>query len=128
MSAEIEVTEKNSFREYTEAIRVGQFIFVAGQCALDDNNEVVGVGDFEAQVRYTFGRITKILERFGATWSDVVKTSKIFKEMSPENVAAYQQVRRETMGPRFPVTIGVESNLFMPEILFEIEVMAVVPD
>ena len=125
MGVDIEVAEENQFREYTEAIRVGQFIFVAGQCALDDNNEVVGVGDFEAQVRYTFGRIATILERFGATWSDVVRTSKIFKEMSPENVAAYQQVRRETMGPRFPVTIGVESNLFMPELLFEMEVLAV---
>jgi enamine deaminase RidA (YjgF/YER057c/UK114 family) len=125
MSAEIEASETNSYREYSEAIRAGQFIFVAGQCALDDDNEVVGVGDFEAQVRYTFGRIATILERFGATWSDVVRTSKIFKEMSPENVAAYQQVRRETMGPRFPVTIGVESNLFMPELLFEMEVLAV---
>ena len=128
MGDDIESGEKNSFREYTEAIRVGQFLFVAGQCALDDNNEVVGVGDFEAQVRYTFDRIAKILERFGATWSDVVRTSKIFREMSPENVAAYQQARRETMGPRFPVTIGVESNLFMPEILFEMEVQAVIPE
>jgi enamine deaminase RidA (YjgF/YER057c/UK114 family) len=128
VSTTIEAIPDKRGRDYSEAIRVGQLIFVAGQCALDDEDQVVGVGDFEAQVRDTFRRIESMLAHFGASWSDVVKTSKIFKEMSPENVAIYQKVRREVMGPRYPVTMGTESDLFLPELMFEMEVIAVVPD
>lgn len=128
MSTYIDAIPSQSGRDYSEAIRVGQLIFVAGQCALDDDGQVVGVGDFEAQVRDTFRRIEERLNYFGASWSDVVKTSKIFKEMSDENVAIYQKVRREVMGPRYPVTMGTQSDLFLPELLFEMEVTAALPE
>src|SRR5262245_5884837 len=104
MSTEIEAIG-GDFRDLSEAIRVGQWVFLSGQCALDDDDQVVGVGDMEAQVRHTFKQIGDLLEQVGASWSDVVKTSKIFKEFTAENVAIYQRVRHETMGPRYPATI-----------------------
>jgi enamine deaminase RidA (YjgF/YER057c/UK114 family) len=128
VSTKIEAIPDKRGRDYSEVIRVGQVIFLAGQCALDDDDQVVGVGDFEAQVRDTFRRIGEMLAHFGASWSDVVETTKIFKEMSPENLAIYQKLRREVMGPRYPVTIGIQSDLMYPELLFEMKVIAVVPD
>lgn len=128
MGTGIEYIKDERGRDYSEAIRAGQFIFVAGQCALDENDQVVGVGDFEAQVRYTFKLLGNVLARSGASWANVVKTSKIFKEMSPENLAAYQRVRRETCSPPFPSTIGVQSDLMFPELLFEMDAIAFVPE
>ena len=35
----------------SQGFRVGDFVFVSGQAAVDEHGEVVGIGDFAAQAR-----------------------------------------------------------------------------
>lgn len=111
-------------RKYSEAVIVGDLIFVSGQAALDENDDVVGVGDFEAQMRQTFKNIEDALEKCGAAWKDVVKTTTHFKRIV-EDYPVFARVRGELLKPPYPVTIGVQSELFMPELLFEMDAIAV---
>jgi enamine deaminase RidA (YjgF/YER057c/UK114 family) len=113
-------------RNYSDAVVVGDLVYVSGQAALDDDDQIVGVGDFEAQVRQTYGNIESALAKCGATWSDVVKTTTHFKRIV-EDYPSYARVRGELLTPPYPATIGVQSELFMPELLFEMDAIAVLP-
>ncbi|MEA2419982.1 MAG: hypothetical protein QOE60_2188 [Thermoleophilaceae bacterium] len=124
MAAEPKYIEDPRGRKYSEAVIVGDMIFVSGQAALDENDQIVGVGDFEAQMRQTFKNIGDALEKCGASWEDVVKTTTHFKRIV-EDYPVFARVRGELLQPPYPATIGVQSELFMPELLFEMDAIAV---
>ena len=48
-------------------------VHVAGQVPLNAQNELVGEGDFQAQVRQAFENVRLALEAVGMTFDDVVK-------------------------------------------------------
>ncbi|MFN8187039.1 MAG: RidA family protein [Gaiellales bacterium] len=48
-------------------------VFVAGQGPVSADGDLVGEGDFEAQVRQTFDNLTIVLEQAGASLASVVK-------------------------------------------------------
>ncbi len=61
---------------FSQAWRVdgaGSFVFVAGQGPISADGELVGSGDFEAQVRQTFENLRTVLEQAGASLESVVK-------------------------------------------------------
>ena len=112
-------------RRYSDVVVVGNLAFISGQAALDENDEVVGVGDFEAQMRQTYKNIEAALDKVGATWKDVVKTTTHFKRIV-EDYPVFSRVRGELLEEPYPATIGVQSELFLPELLFEMDAIAVV--
>lgn len=59
---------------YSRAVRVGDLVFVSGTTATDDQGNVVGRGDPEAQARFILEKIKRALEAAGASLSDVVRT------------------------------------------------------
>ncbi len=58
---------------YSRAVRVDDFVFVSGTTSTDDEGNVVGVGDPEAQARYILQKIGAALEEAGASLRDVVR-------------------------------------------------------
>jgi enamine deaminase RidA (YjgF/YER057c/UK114 family) len=58
---------------YSRAVRVGNLVFVSGTTATDDDGNVVGKDDPEAQARYILRKIGQVLEEIGSSLSDVVR-------------------------------------------------------
>lgn len=59
---------------YSRAVRVGDLVFVSGTTATDDDGNLVGPNDPEAQARYIIAKIGRALEAAGSSLADVVRT------------------------------------------------------
>jgi reactive intermediate/imine deaminase len=67
---------------YSQAVRVGNVIWVSGQIPLDPaTKEMVG-GDIEAQVRRVFENLKAIVLAAGASLDDVVKATVFLIDLS----------------------------------------------
>lgn len=106
----------------------GRLVAVSGQVALDENGEVVGVGDPAAQARQVFENLRRCLAAAGATFDDVVKLGYFVTDVG--FLPALRAVREEYIdGERLPASTAVQvAALFRPEILLEVEALAVVPE
>ncbi len=115
---------------YSHLVEVtgGKLVFVAGQVALDKNLKLVGRGDLRAQTEQVFANIGAALAMAEADFGSIVKMTTYLTDMS--DAAVLLEVRNKYLDPENPpVATAVQvSQLFRPEWLIEIEVVAVVPD
>lgn len=58
---------------YSRAVRVDNFVFVSGTTATNDQGNVVGLGDPEAQARFILQKIGAALEQAGSSLREVVR-------------------------------------------------------
>jgi reactive intermediate/imine deaminase len=100
-------------------------VYISGQVPLDAAGELVGEGDFAAQVRQVFENLTVALAAADASWDDVVKLNYFVRDVG--QVGALRAVRDEYVNTeRPPASTLVEvSSLFRDEVLVEIEAVAV---
>jgi enamine deaminase RidA (YjgF/YER057c/UK114 family) len=109
---------------YSRAVRVGNFVEVAGTAAVDENGQVVGGNDPYEQTLFILSKIEKALKQAGAALTDVVRT-RIFVT----DIGQWEKVGR-AHGMYFkeikPAATMVEVKaLIGPELLVEIEATAV---
>ncbi|MCE2465256.1 MAG: RidA family protein [Dehalococcoidia bacterium] len=112
----------------SHAIRVpaGNLVFVSGQTARNAQREIVGVGDIEAQTHQVFANIMAVLEEAGATLQDVVKANIYVTDIKDQPKVT--EVRKGYFGETRPASTFVQvKSLAHPDILIEIEVVAVAP-
>lgn len=102
-------------------------LFISGTASVDEHGRTAHAGDLRAQCRRTFLNITKLLEAEGATWKDVVRTTcylrdidRDYKEFNEERTRFY---REQGLHP-LPASTGIEAKLCRPELLVEIEAIA----
>lgn len=57
---------------YSQAVKVGDTIYLSGQISHDETGEIVGVGDVETQIRQTYANIKKLLAEYGASLENIV--------------------------------------------------------
>lgn len=109
---------------YSRAVRVGNTIHVAGTAAVDEQGQIVGVGDAAAQAAYILRKIETALQQAGASMSDVVRT-RIFVL----DINEWEQIGRAhgaVFGAIRPVTTMVQVSRFIdPQMLVEIEAEAI---
>ena len=60
---------------YSQAVRVGNLLFVSGQVGLNPETGELAGPDFEAQARQAFENVRSILAAANCTMADVVKTT-----------------------------------------------------
>ncbi len=111
---------------YTHVVRAGNTIYISGQVALDRSGNVVGKGDFKAQVQQVFENLKASLEAGGASFKDVVKLNSYFVDFT--QLAAFREVRDkyvDTGNPPASTAVQV-SRLFREDFLVEVEAIAVV--
>lgn len=105
----------------------GKMVFVAGQVAYDAEGKVVGAGDVAAQTRQVMENVKLALEAAGASFGDVVKIVNYITDMGEFSKMA--AVRREYLTEPYPISSLVEvSALMEPDLIIEIEAIAVVPE
>ena len=66
---------------YSQAIKVGGFIFTAGQGGMDPKTGEIVTGGIEAETRQVLTNIQKILEAAGSSMDLVVKTTVYLRDM-----------------------------------------------
>ena len=114
------------FSHYTDAVRVGDLLFVSGCVAVDATGSVVGEGDVVAQARQVFTNIGLCLAAVGAGFGDVAKVTTFLTNI--DDRARINAVREEFFGSARPASTLVEvSRLVLPELLIEVEAIARVP-
>jgi enamine deaminase RidA (YjgF/YER057c/UK114 family) len=116
---------------YTRVVTVtgpAKFIYIAGQCSTDADNNVIGLGDYVLQYRQIMNSLTLQLEAAGATWDDVV-----FKHQYTLDIAKFREAANDPENPRYgdpswppPSTLIGVAQLAQPSYLIEIEVVAAV--
>lgn len=101
-----------------------QMIFVTGQIAMDKDGNAVAPNDIQAQTRFVFENIKKILAEGGATIDDVVKAVIYVTDISKfKEISA---VRNEYFKTAKPVSTLVEINKTVkPGCDIEIEVIGI---
>ena len=111
---------------FSPAVRVGEFLFVSGQAAQDNDGNIVGPGDCEAQTRQVMSRLRTIVEAAGSSMAEVVKITTFLTDVN--DYAAYGKVRSETFPSSPPASSTViVAALVRPEFLVEVEAVAHIP-
>ncbi len=57
---------------YSQAVKVGDTIYVSGQVSHDDKGNILGEGDMEVQMRAAYANIGKVLAQYGVTMDNIV--------------------------------------------------------
>ena len=108
----------------SQAVQVGDTIYVSGQGPLDSEGQLVGAGDMAAQSRQVFANIRAVLAEAGATMDDVVKITSFITDTS--RYAEYAAARAEAFPNQIPASSTVTvADLVLPGMLVEVEAIAV---
>jgi reactive intermediate/imine deaminase len=112
---------------YSHAVHAAGLIFVSGQVAFDADGSVVGVGDIGEQARQAFRNLGAVLEAAGSSFADVVKLTYFVRDI--DAVGAIRAARDEFVDTASPPasTLVEVSRLFVPDLLIEIEAVALAP-
>ena len=110
---------------YSQAVKVGDTIYLSGQVSHDDSGNIVGSGDMEAQMRQAYANVEKVLAHYGATMDAIVDEVLFVKNMEAA-FAARVKWRQETFRgvPAWASTIVQIQRLAFPEFLIEIKCIA----
>ena len=110
---------------FTAVVKAGNTVYIAGMVAQDENGNVVGAGDTEAQTRQIWRNIEVAVKSAGGSLEDIVKTTTYVTGI--EHGAAVRAVRNELFPSNPPTsTLLVVSELANPAYVVEIESIAVV--
>lgn len=108
----------------------GAIVVVAGQAGVDRSGRPVG-DDVEGQTRQALENVRAVLASGGCTMRDVVRMQTFL--VRAEDIAGFRRARETAFAEYFapdaapPHTLVVVSRLARPELLVEIEAMAVRP-
>jgi 2-iminobutanoate/2-iminopropanoate deaminase len=110
-------------------IDLGQLtiLLISGTASIDHEGKSVHIGDFRAQTRRTFSNISALLAAEGASWKDIVRTSCYLRDID-RDYEAFNEERtafyiEQGLDP-LPASTGIEAKLCRPELLVEIEAIA----
>ncbi len=108
---------------YSPAVRAGDFIYVAGQVAVDPATNQGVLGDIRQETRQALNNVKRILEGCGAAITDVVRTTVYLTDV--KDFATMNEVYGEFFGEAKPArtTIGVAA-LPLPNAKVEIDAIA----
>ena len=104
-------------------------LFISGTASVDEFGKSVHVGDFAAQTQRVFSNIAGLLASEGADWHDVVRTTCYLVDFA--HYAQFNRVRNQFYDANgldpYPASTCVQAQLCRPELLVEIEAIAIVP-
>ena len=67
---------------YSQAVKIGDFLYTSGQIALDPATGVLAPAEIEAQSEQVMKNLAAVLEAAGYTFDEVIKTTCFLQDMS----------------------------------------------
>lgn len=109
---------------YSHAAKSGNVLYIAGQVAKDVEGNLVGKGDFEAQIHQVYENLKNIMEESGGTLQNIVKMTTFLTHYS--YIETYRSVRSKYFPePCPPNTLLIIESLALPDFMIEVEAIAV---
>ena len=108
----------------------GNLVAVAGQVGMDAQGNLAG-SDLESQARQAYENLGIALSSVGCGYADVLKMTTYL--VSADLIAEFMRARSEIFaelcptGDYPPNTLVIVSRLVEPELLFEVEALAIAP-
>jgi enamine deaminase RidA (YjgF/YER057c/UK114 family) len=106
----------------------GKLVYVSGQVPLNSSGDVVGKGDFRAQVTQVMENLKTALAAAGATMTDLIKLNYYVVNLKPDQVSVIREVRAKYLSAERPpagTLVGVTA-LVREDYMIEIEAVAAV--
>ena len=111
---------------WSNCLRCGDQIYIAGLVAVDADFNVLAVGDPGEQSRIIFRNIGHYLEAAGGSLADIVRM-RVYLSNLERDRPAFLEARREFFTGDFPCSTLVEvAALVSPEMLVEVDADAIV--
>ena len=107
---------------YSQAISVGELVFVSGQLPIDPATGAFAVGGIKELTRQSLTNMKAILEEAGTSMANVVKTTVFLADMN--DFAAMNEVYAEFFAAPFPARSAVAVKTLPKGALVEIECIA----
>jgi len=104
---------------------VGKTIYIAGEVPFNAKGELVGKGNFRAQVIQVYENMKAALKSCGADFSDIVTMNTFIGDYQPEYLKIVREVRSIYLpkdNPPANTTVGV---VLSPDVLIEMQAIAV---
>ncbi len=102
-------------------------LLISGTASIDEHGKSVHIGDFRAQMRRTMANITGLLASESCTWHDIVRTTCYLRDIE-RDYDAFNEERTEFFQLQgldpLPASTGIQAILCRPELLIEIEAIA----
>jgi enamine deaminase RidA (YjgF/YER057c/UK114 family) len=102
-------------------------LLISGTASIDESGKSVHIGDFRAQMRRTLANISGLLASEGCTWHDIVRTTCYLRDIerdydafNEERTAFFKELGLDPL----PASTGIQAILCRPELLIEIEAIA----
>ena len=108
---------------FSPAYRLGNQLFISGQLAFDQDNNIVG-DTIEEQTKQCMDNLNAILVGAGSSLSQVVKATAWIT--NPSNFQGFNSVYASYFSNGFPARATLLSELVLPSALVEIEAIAFV--
>ena len=103
-------------------------LLISGTASIDEYGKTVHEGDFRAQTLRTYKNITTLLASEGATWKDVVRTTCYLRDIE-RDYAMFNEIRTQFFAEQglnpVPASTGIQAILCRPDLLIEMEAMAI---
>jgi len=119
----------NGFSQVAE-VRSGRLLYLSGQVPRNAAGDLVGAGDYRAQLEQVFANLDTALRGAGATFADVIKLNYYaVSSIEPAQQRHTVEVRDRYVNTKNPPasTFVFVSRLVHPQWLVEIEALAVAP-
>jgi 2-iminobutanoate/2-iminopropanoate deaminase len=127
MNREIIATDKApaAIGPYSQAVRVGSFVFTAGQVPLDPSTGQMAEGGIEAQTRQALTNLSAVLEAAGTSTTHVLKTTVFLADMG--EFKAMNGVYAEFFPNAPPARSAIQAAALPLGARVEIEAVAIIP-
>ena len=110
---------------YSQAVKVGDTIYLSGQVSHDDKGGIAGINDMEAQMRQAYANVRRLLAEYGAGVENIVDETLFVTDMEAAFAAAVKCRKEIYSGiPVVASTIVQTERLAFPELMIEIKCIA----
>lgn len=107
---------------YSQAIRVGQMLFLSGQVALDPATGQIVEGDVAAQTHRAMKNLAAVLKTAGLTFADVARTTIYLADMN--DFARVNEVYGSYFSEPYPARATVQVARLPRDARVEIDAIA----